>query len=58
MSLSPDGTILATGGKTVRLWDAAAGKLLRELFGHFKRTQSIAFSADGRLRFSGGWPGE
>ena len=54
MALSPDGTVLATGGKSVRLWDARTGKLLRELFGHLKRTQSITFSADGRLLFSGG----
>jgi WD40 repeat protein len=54
MALSPDGTILATGGKTVRLWDARTGKKLRDLFGHLKRTQSIAFSADGRLLVAGG----
>jgi WD40 repeat protein len=54
MALSPDGAILATGGKSVRLWDVRTGKLLRELFGHLKRTQSISFSADGRLVFSGG----
>src|SRR5262249_47897480 len=30
------------------------GKPLRELFGHLKRTQSITFSADGRLLVSGG----
>lgn len=54
MALSPDGSILATGGKTVRLWDVRTGTMLRELFGHLKRTQSIAFSADGRLLFSGG----
>ena len=54
MALSPDGAVLATGGKSVRLWDARTGKPLRELFGHLKRTQSIAFSADGRLLVSGG----
>jgi WD40 repeat protein len=54
MALSPDGTVLATGGKSVRLWDARTGKPLRELFGHLKRTQSITFSADGRLLVSGG----
>src|SRR5205823_2504128 len=46
-ALSPDGTILAAGGKTVRLLDARTGKPLRELFGHLKKTQSITFSADG-----------
>ena len=54
MALSPDGSILATGGKSVQLWDVRTGKKLRELFGHLKRTQSIAFSADGRLLVGGG----
>ncbi|MBW8885290.1 MAG: hypothetical protein JF612_11080, partial [Planctomycetia bacterium] len=52
--LSPDGSIIATGGKSIKLWDARTGKLLRELYGHLKRTQSIAFSADGRLIIAGG----
>jgi WD40 repeat protein len=54
MALSPDGSILATGGKSVKLWDVRSGAMLRELFGHLKRTQSIVFSADGRLVFAGG----
>src|SRR5262245_15111451 len=54
MALSPDGTILATGGKGVLLWDVRTGTKLRELYGHLKRTQSIAFSADGRLVVAGG----
>jgi WD40 repeat protein len=54
MALSPDGAVLATGGKWVQLWDARTGEPLRQLFGHLKRTQSITFSSDGRLLFSGG----
>jgi WD40 repeat protein len=54
MALSPDGAVLATGGKWVHLWDARTGKSLRRLYGHLKRTQSITFSADGRLVISGG----
>jgi WD40 repeat protein len=54
MALSPDGSIVATGGKSVKLWDVRTGKMLRELFGHLKRTQSIVFSRDGRLVVSGG----
>jgi WD40 repeat protein len=54
MALSPDGSIVATGGKSVKLWDAGTGKMLRELNGHLKRTQSIAFSADGKRVVAGG----
>jgi WD40 repeat protein len=54
MAISPDGSTIATGGKSVKLWDANTGKLLRELYGHLKRTQSITFSADGRLVVAGG----
>ncbi len=54
MALSPDGSIIATGGKSVQLWDARTGTKLRQLFGHLKRTQSIVFSADGRLIVAGG----
>lgn len=54
MALSPDGAIVATGGKSIKLYEVRTGKRLRELFGHLKRTQSIAFSADGRLLVSGG----
>jgi WD40 repeat protein len=54
IALSPDGSILATGGKTIKLWDMRTGKLLRELSGHLKKTQALAFSADGRLLVSGG----
>lgn len=54
MALSPDGSILATGGKSVQLWDVRTGQKLRQLFGHLKRTQSITFSTDGRLLFAGG----
>jgi WD40 repeat protein len=54
MALSPDGTILATGGKSVQLWEARTGKKLHQLFGHLKRTQSIVFSADGKTLVAGG----
>jgi WD40 repeat protein len=54
MALSSDGAIVATGGKSVKLWDARTGKPLRELFGYLKRTQSITFSADAKLIVAGG----
>jgi WD40 repeat protein len=54
IALSPDGAVLASGGKAIVLWDVRTGKRLRQLLGHLKKTQSIAFSADGRLLFAGG----
>jgi WD40 repeat protein len=54
VALSPDGSLIATGGKSVKLWDVRTGKMVGELFGHLKRTQSIVFSGDGRLVVAGG----
>lgn len=54
MVLSPDGSIVATGGKVVQLSDFRTGKPLRKLSGYLKKTQALAFSADGRLLVSGG----
>jgi WD40 repeat protein len=53
MVLSPDGKLLATGGKTIVLYDVRTGKRLRTLEGPFKKTQAIAFSPDGRRLVSG-----
>jgi WD40 repeat protein len=38
----------------IRLWDAASGKLLRDLKGHKGSAVSVAFSPDGRLLASAG----
>jgi len=54
IALSPDGAILATGGKGISLWDARTGQSFRKLSGYLKKTQSITFSADGRFVISGG----
>jgi WD40 repeat protein len=54
IALSPDGAILAAGGKAVQVYDVRTGKPLRELRGYLKKTQALAFSADGRLLFGGG----
>ena len=55
IAFSPDGWLLASGSsdKTVRLWDAASGQLLRTLEGHTDWVRSVAFAPDGRLLASG-----
>lgn len=51
----PDGTTLATaGGRTVALWEAANGKLVRRMAGHGGNVTSLAGSPDGRWLASGG----
>jgi formylglycine-generating enzyme required for sulfatase activity/WD40 repeat protein len=55
LAYSPDGSMLATGSYdgSVRLWDAAAGKLTRILVGHNDWVQVVAWSPDGKLLASG-----
>jgi WD40 repeat protein len=56
VAFSPDGALLATGGKgnTIVLWETASGKEVRVLRGHERPVRSLAFSPDGRLLVSGG----
>ncbi len=42
---------------TLRLWNSADGKLLREMRGHTHAAYTLDISPDGRLAVSGGWDG-
>jgi WD40 repeat protein len=56
VSWSPDGKTLATAGfdNTVRLWDAATRKEIRQYDGHTKIVMAVAISPDGKRILSGG----
>lgn len=57
VAVSPDGTRVLSGSldNTVKLWDAATGRLLRTFGGHSKGVKSVAFSPDGTRLLSGSW---
>ncbi len=49
LTFSPDGRFVASGSqdKTVRIWDARSGKLIRSLAGHSYNVNQLAYSPDG-----------
>ncbi|MBG1259790.1 NACHT and WD repeat domain-containing protein, partial [Nostoc commune] len=55
ISFSDDGKTLASASadKTVKLWDAATGRVIRTLKGHTNSVNSISFSDDGKTLASG-----
>jgi WD40 repeat protein len=60
VAYSPDGRIIASCGddKTIKLLNAANGRLLHTLTGHEAYVWAIAFSPDGRWLASSGGPGD
>jgi WD40 repeat protein/tetratricopeptide (TPR) repeat protein/predicted Ser/Thr protein kinase len=59
LAYSPDGKRLALGSldKTIKVWEAVSGTLLRTFRGHEYGVESLAFSADGRTLTSADYDG-
>ncbi|KAG6907489.1 hypothetical protein DXG01_008681 [Tephrocybe rancida] len=55
IGISPDGKQLVSGShdKSVCIWDALTGDLVKDLRGHTDSVQSVAFSPDGKQVVSG-----
>jgi WD40 repeat protein len=55
VAFSPDNRWVASGGKDnlIKIWDLAAGSVLRTLYGHSGNVNALAVSPDGKLLASG-----
>ncbi|MBX9623269.1 MAG: hypothetical protein K2X82_05605 [Gemmataceae bacterium] len=57
LAFSPDGKLVATGGRRARLFDAATGEERAAFDGHRFTVSAVAFSPDGRRLATGGSDG-
>jgi len=58
VSFSPDGNLLASGGKDgIRVWSIKTGELISKLESHPSQVYCISFSPDGNLLAAGGEDG-
>ncbi|KAF9631056.1 hypothetical protein BFW01_g1918 [Lasiodiplodia theobromae] len=57
LAFAPDSTLLASGGRAIRIWDVAAstGACVRTLEGHESGVMAVAFSPDATRLASGSW---
>jgi len=57
VAVSRDGRFIVSGSwdRTVKVWDAQSGALLRSLGGHTAPVSAVAASPDGRFIVSGSW---
>lgn len=55
VAFSPDGQVLASASydNTIKLWDVATGKPIKDLVGHEGFVWALAFSADGKILATG-----
>lgn len=59
IAFSPDGKYLISGGgpfdKTIKIWDAESGNIIKTLYGHFSDVSSLKFTLDQKYIISGSW---
>ncbi len=55
IAFTPDGQVVATGARDIRLWEVASGQLLRIIQGHTDWVVGVAFAPDRQTPASASW---